>query len=343
LSASPQTLPAAAPPAPAVAPRPAVFTLSAVVPMHDEAANAATFLPALAATLAALAKDWEIVVVDDGSRDATRALVLEAGEQCRVRYVGLSRNFGKEAALSAGLATARGDVVICLDGDFQHPLEAVPAMVARWREGDDMVYGVRDSREGEGIARRLGARLFYALVRMGSPVPIPEGAGDFRLLDRRVVDALVRLPERSRFMKGLYGWVGFRSASIPYRVQPRAGGRSSFSLGRLLALAMTGITSFSFLPLRAIGLLGLLVSLGAIGYGGWVVFETLFIGVSVPGYPTIVVSVTFLSGIQLLSLGVIGEYLGRVYEEVKQRPAFLVAEEIDLGALPARPAARGGR
>ena len=328
---------------PAAAPRPAVFTLSAVVPMHDEATNATTFLPALAATLASLARDWEIVVVDDGSCDATRAVVVEAGGHCRVRYVGLSRNFGKEAALSAGLAAARGDVVICLDGDFQHPLEAVPAMVARWRAGDDMVYGVRDGRDGEGIARRLGARLFYALVRLGSPVPIPEGAGDFRLLDRRVVEALVRLPERSRFMKGLYGWVGFRSASIPYRVQPRAGGRSSFSLGRLLALAMTGITSFSFLPLRAIGLIGLAVSLGAMSYGGWVVFEKLFIGVNVPGYPTIVVSVTFLSGIQLLALGVIGEYLGRVYEEVKQRPAFLVAEDIDLGALPARPAARGGR
>lgn len=335
--------PSAAPAPPAAAPRPAVFTLSAVVPMHDEASNAATFLPALAATLASLARDFEIVVVDDGSRDATRAVVLEAGEHCRVHYVGLSRNFGKEAALSAGLAAARGDAVICLDGDFQHPLEVLPAMVARWRAGDDMVYGVRDGREGEGIARRLGARLFYALVRLGSPVPIPEGAGDFRLLDRRVVDALVRLPERSRFMKGLYGWVGFRSASIPYRVQPRAGGRSSFSLGRLLALAMTGITSFSFLPLRAIGLLGLAVSIGAIGYGGWVVFEKLFIGVSVPGYPTIVVSVTFLSGVQLLALGVIGEYLGRVYEEVKQRPAYLVAEDMDLGALPARPAVRGAR
>jgi len=343
VSASPQLLAAAAPGPPAGLPRPAVFTLSAVVPMHDEAANAAAFLTAMAATLASLATDWEIVVVDDGSSDATRNRVLEAGERCRLRYIGLSRNFGKEAALSAGLAAARGDAVVCLDGDFQHPLEVVPAMLARWREGVDMVYGVRENRDGDGLARRLGARLFYALVRLGSPVPIPEGAGDFRLLDRRVVDALVRLPERSRFMKGLYGWVGFRSASIPFRVQARAGGRSSFSLGRLLALAMTGITSFSFLPLRVIGLVGLIVSLAAMGYGGWVIFEKLFIGVSVPGYPTIVVSVTFLSGIQLLSLGVIGEYLGRVYEEVKQRPAYLVAEEIDLGALPARAAARGGR
>lgn len=326
--------PSAAPAPPAAAPRPAVFTLSAVVPMHDEASNAATFLPALAATLASLARDFEIVVVDDGSRDATRAVVLEAGEHCRVHYVGLSRNFGKEAALSAGLAAARGDAVICLDGDFQHPLEVLPAMVARWRAGDDMVYGVRDGREGEGIARRLGARLFYALVRLGSPVPIPEGAGDFRLLDRRVVDALRRLPERARFMKGLYAWVGFRSVPVEYEPGPRAAGRSSFGLGNLFRLALAGLTSFSTLPLRLVAVLGGIVSVVALGYGGWVVVEDFVYGNPVPGYPTIVVSIMFFSGVQLLSLGVIGEYLGRVFEEAKRRPNFIVAEEVDRSRLP---------
>ncbi len=309
--------------------------------MLNEADNAAEFLATLRDTLAGLTHRFEIVVVNDGSRDATRAVVLGVAAGCHVRYVELSRNFGKEAALSAGLEAARGDVVISLDGDFQHPLGELPAMLARWREGYDMVYGVRAGRRDERWSKRLGAAVFYGLLTRGTEVKIPAGAGDFRLMDRKVVDALLRLPERSRFMKGLYGWVGFRSVPVTYEVQPRAGGRSSFAMHRLVALAVSGITSFSYVPLRLIGLLGVVVSLVALGYGAWVIVETMVFRVSPPGYPTIVVSIMFFSGVQLLSLGVLGEYLGRIFEEVKQRPNYLVAEDVSFSELPPRaPPAR---
>jgi hypothetical protein len=194
------------------------------------------------------------------------------------------------------------------------------------------------SRRGETAVKRAGTALFYWLLRRGSLVEIPPGAGDFRLLDRKVVAALLRLPERSRFMKGLYAWVGFRSTPFAYEVQPRAAGKTSFGLHRLIALAFAGLTSFSYLPLRAISALGMLVSLIALGYGGWVVLETFFFGVAPPGYPTIVVSIMFFSGAQLLSLGVVGEYLARVFEEVKQRPGFVVADAADFSELPLRRA-----
>ena len=312
----------------------AVPSITAVVPMHDEAANAPSFLPALRDALAALTDRFEIVVVNDGSRDQTRAAVLAAARECRVHYVELSRNFGKEAALSAGLAAARGEVVVCLDADFQHPLDALPGMLARGRDGAAMVFGIRASRNGETALKRLGTAVFYRLLAQGANVEIPPGAGDFRLMDRRVVDALLRLPERSRFMKGLYAWVGFRSESFRYEVQPRAAGRSSFRLARLVRLAIAGLTAFTYLPLRAIGAFGVLVSAGAIAYGGWVIVEELVYGIDVPGYPTIVVSITFLSGVQLLSIAVLGEYLARVFEEVKQRPVFVVGDEADFSALP---------
>jgi glycosyltransferase involved in cell wall biosynthesis len=328
-------------PAPAPGARAHVPSLSAVVPMHDEAENAGRFLPALRDALAALTDRFEIVVVNDGSRDATRQAVLAAAPACRVRYLELSRNFGKEAAISAGLVAARGEVVVLLDGDFQHPLSDLPGMLARWREGYDMVYGVRSGRDDERWSKRLGAAMFYGILSRGSSVEIPPGAGDFRLMDRKVVDALVRLPERSRFMKGLYGWVGFRSTAFTYDVQPRAAGRSSFVLHRLVGLAVAGITAFSYLPLRLIGAVGVVISLVALGYGGWVLAETLVLGADVPGYPTIVVSIMFFSGVQLLSLGVLGEYLARVYEEVKRRPNYLVAEDQDFSALP--PPGRASR
>ncbi len=317
--------------------RAAIPSITAVVPMLNEAENAGVLLLALRDALAAQSERFEIVVVNDGSRDATREVVLAAAPACHVRYIELSRNFGKEAALSAGLEAARGDVVLTLDGDFQHPISELPAMLARWREGYEMVYGVRAGRRDEGLAKRLGTAVFYGLLTRGSEVDIPPGAGDFRLMDRKVVDALLRLPERSRFMKGLYGWVGFRSIPFTYRVEPRAHGRSSFSMPRLVALAVAAITAFSYVPLRMIGAVGVLVSLAALGYGGWVIVETLVGGGAPPGYPTIVVSIMFFSGVQLLSLGVLGEYLGRVFEEVKQRPNFLVADDVSFSDLPARP------
>jgi polyisoprenyl-phosphate glycosyltransferase len=321
--------------------RSAAPSISAVVPMYDEEANAVPFLSALREALAALTDSFEIVVVNDGSRDRTREVVLGVARDCRLQYLELSRNFGKEAALTAGLGAARGDLVILLDADFQHPLSALAGMLDRWREGFDMVYGVRVSRRGETSVKRAGTAIFYWLLRRGSAVEIPPGAGDFRLMDRKVVAALLRLPERSRFMKGLYAWVGFRSTPFQYEVQPRAAGKTSFGLHRLFALAFAGLTSFSYLPLRAISALGMIVSILALGYGGWVVLETFLVGVSPPGYPTIVVSIMFFSGAQLLSLGVVGEYLARVFEEVKQRPGFVVADAADFSELPLRRASGG--
>jgi hypothetical protein len=214
-------------------------------------------------------------------------------------------------------------------------------MLARWREGYDMVFGVRTTRRGETVMKRAGTALFYGLLTRGSDVDIPPGAGDFRLMDRKVVDALLRLPERSRFMKGLYAWVGFRSVAVPYDVQPRVSGQSSFRLSRLTGLAIMGLTAFTYLPLRAISGLGVLVSLVALGYGSWVVFETLTHGEAPPGYPTIVVSIMFFSGVQLLSIGVLGEYLARVFEEVKRRPVFVVSDAADHSGLPRRAGVSG--
>jgi glycosyltransferase involved in cell wall biosynthesis len=309
--------------------------------MSDEAGGAAAFLGRLRDQLAALSPDFEIVVVNDGSRDGTREAVLSVAERCHVHYLELSRNFGKEAALSAGLEAARGEVVVLIDGDGQHPVETVPALLARWREGYDMVYGVRAHRRDEGWLKRLGTAALYRILARGSKVEIPENAGDFRLLDRRAVEALNRLGERTRFMKGLYAWVGFRSAAVDYEARPRAGGKTRYGYGRLASLAIAGITAFTNLPLRALAVAGGLTSLAALGYGAWVVFEYLHYGIQVPGYPTIVVSIMFFSGVQLLSLGIIGEYLGRVFEEVKRRPNFIVGDARDHSPLP-RARAGGG-
>jgi glycosyltransferase involved in cell wall biosynthesis len=321
---------------PATPRRNAKPTLSAVVPMFNEGRNAAAFLPTLHDQLAALATAVEIVVVNDGSRDDTRDRVLEVADGCAVHYVELSRNFGKEAALSAGLEAARGDVVFLLDGDGQHPPAMLPAMLERWREGADMVYAVRAHRRDESWLKRTGTAAFYAGMARAAHVDIPPDAGDFRLLDRRVVAALNRLPERARFMKGLYAWVGFHAVPVEYEPEQRAAGRTSFGFGNLFRLAVAGLTSFSTLPLRAVSVAGALVSVVALGYGAWVIVEEMIFGTKVPGYPTIVVSIMFFSGVQLLSLGVIGEYLGRVFEEVKRRPNFLVADEVDRSQLPPR-------
>jgi glycosyltransferase involved in cell wall biosynthesis len=309
------------------------FALSAVVPAHNEAAVIERFLHALHDTLAAITPRFEIILIDDGSRDNTAAIVEKLAPALRLTLLRLSRNFGKEAALTAGLAHARGDAVLIIDADFQDPLELVPQMVARWREGFDMVYGVRRERGEESWLRRAGTRWFYRLLRIGNRVDVPPYAQDFRLLDRKVVDAINRLPERNRFMKGLYAWVGFKSIGIEYRHAPREGGTSSFGLRRLLHLALTGLTAFSNLPLRVWGAIGTVVALFAIGYGLVIAVRTLVFGNPVPGFTTLAVSIMFFSGVQLLSIGIIGEYLGRVYEEAKARPIYLIDRCVDCSPL----------
>jgi glycosyltransferase involved in cell wall biosynthesis len=303
-------------------------SISCVVPAYNEALNLPRLMPALIEQLRALTPRWEIIVVDDGSRDGTLNALAPWLDGSGVICLALSRNFGKEAALGAGLDHARGEVVITMDADLQHPVELLAPMLASWRDGADMVYAVRSDRSEESAFKRFGAHLFYSMMRFGSDIDIPPHAGDFRLMDRCVVDALCALPERTRFMKGLYAWVGYRSRPIEFTPPPRFAGRSGFGLRALFSLAASGITAFSNLPLRMASALGTVLALIAMGYGVWVVIDHYVNGSGVAGWATIVVGLMFFSGVQLLFIGVLGEYLGRVYEEVKLRPRYIVARRL---------------
>ena len=319
-------------------PRP---TLSCVVPAFNEAANLEPMLTGLTAQLAALTDRWEVIVIDDGSFDATPAAMAPWLTRPGVRYVRLSRNFGKEAALTAGIDRAAGDVVLLMDADLQHPASLVPDMLAAWVNGADMVCAARASRADESLAKRLGSALFYALVNRDAAVQIPVDAGDFRLMDRRVVEALKSLPERNRFMKGLYAWVGFHNVIIPYTPNERHAGATTFSMRRLARLAFTGVTAFTNAPLRLWSALGVVIALFALAFGGWIVIEHFIYGNAVAGWATLVTGMAFLSGVQLLSIGILGEYVGRIFDEVKQRPVYVVGTEAGRGAitLPSEPPA----
>jgi glycosyltransferase involved in cell wall biosynthesis len=315
--------------------RPGPRSLSCIVPAYNEAAGLSEFLRNLHQAMAPLAARVEIILVDDGSEDETPLIAADLARDLSLHYVRLSRNFGKEAALTAGIDRAQGEAVLIIDADYQHPFEAVPVMINCWREGYDIVYGVRRSRAGEGAIKRLGTRLLYRILSADAPVSIPAGAGDFRLLDRKVITAVKRLPERNRFMKGLYAWVGFSSIAVPFDVGRRRHGSSQFSLRGLFRLGLDGITAFTKLPLRIWSGFGVLISLCALIYGGWIAAETLIWGNDVPGWPTIVASLMFFAGLQLISIGIIGEYLARVYDEVKQRPIYIVREEMDFSVQAA--------
>jgi polyisoprenyl-phosphate glycosyltransferase len=310
-------------------------SISCVIPAFNEARNLSKLLVEILATLTRLSERVELIVVDDGSRDDTAAVMQEVCRQYpQVVYLKLSRNFGKEPALTAGIEAAQGDVVVLMDGDGQHPVSLVPDMLAKWRDGADVVYAIRSTRRDQSNLQITLTGWFYKLVNLGNRVKIPANAGDFRLMDRQVVEALKRLTERNRFMKGLYAWVGFNSTAIDYEPLPRTVGSSNFGLRGSLSLAFTGILAFSIAPLRAMTVTGLFLSMLALGYGLWVVGEYFITGIAVPGYATIVVGMMFFSGIQLLSIGVLAEYVGRIYEEVKQRPNYLVSQRIGSG-LPA--------
>jgi glycosyltransferase involved in cell wall biosynthesis len=279
--------------------------------------------------LAGLGIPVEFVFVDDGSTDGTRdALRALTAKDPRVRFIGLSRNFGKEAALSAGLDRTTGDIVVPIDVDLQDPPELIPEFVSRWREGYDVVYGVRSRRQSDTVLKRLTARLFYFGFNQVATQPIPADTGDFRLLDRRVVEALKLMPERNRFMKGLFAWVGFRHIGVPYEREPRAAGRTKFAFWRLWGLALDGITGFSTLPLRVWTFVGLTLALLALAYGAVIVLRALISGIDVPGYASTMAVILFFGGVQLISLGVIGEYVSRLFIESKQRPLYIVDEEM---------------
>lgn len=317
---------------PAALPR-APLRLSCVVPAHNEEANLEAFVRALADAVAALTPEFEIIVVNDGSRDGTHEAALRLLDGLPLRYLALSRNFGKESALSAGIDHARGNAVLLIDADFQHPLSMLPQMHQLWQLGYDMVYGVIADRKGESGAKRMGTSLFYRLLNSGNRVKVPPHAGDFRWMDRRVAEALSALPEHHRFMKGLYAWVGFRTAALPFVPQTRAGGASSFNLRRLGSLALLGLTSFTTMPLRVWSVIGSVVALGALGYGTWITVETLLFGADLEGWPTLAAGIMLFSGVQLMSIGVLGEYIGRIYDEVKRRPSYLVARDEDRSPL----------
>jgi len=316
--------------------RRAALKLSCVVPAYNEEANLVRFLHALAEQARSITPDFELVLVNDGSKDNTEGVALGLVHELPLRYVALSRNFGKDAALSAGIDHARGNAVVLIDADFQHPLPMLQQMHELWLAGYDMIYGVIADRGAQSGVQRLGIGLFYKLVNAGNRVKVPPNAGDFRWMDHKVVDALQKLPERNRFMKGLYAWVGFRAAALPFVPQPRAAGTSSFNLRRLGSLALLGLTSFTTLPLRLLSLLGGCIALVAIAYGLWIAVRSLLFGGDLAGWPTLAVAIMLFSGVQLISIGVLGEYIGRIHDEVRQRPTYIVARSEDHGPWRAR-------
>lgn len=314
------------------------ITLTCIIPSYNEAANLNVLLPALMAVAQTQAARYELIVVDDGSTDDTAATM---GRWCErhpeIVYLQLSRNFGKEAAMTAGLEAARGDVVVCLDADLQHPPAMIPKMMARWRDGVEMVYAVREDRSDESRFKRWGTRLFYMLMRTPGGLRVPENAGDFRLMDRIVVDALLAMPERDRFMKGLFAWVGFRSEPLPYSPDLRLHGKSSFRPWRLMRFALDGLTAFTTWPLRLLSVLGIFISLLSFSYGTYVVISNLLYGDPVQGWATLVTIMLFFAGVNLVSLGVVGEYVARIFGEVKQRPVYLLRQRQGEGLTPAAP------
>ncbi len=311
------------------------ITLSIIAPVKDEQVAIAPFVARVSAVLDALAQvdgaaqAWEILFVDDGSQDATLAAIHAAHRaDPRIRALSLSRNFGKEAALSAGLDHARGSAVVPIDVDLQDPPEVIGEMLDRWREGYDVVYGVRRNRLTDSLPKRMTADLYYRAHNWLSSDKIPEHAGDFRLLDRKVVEVIKLMPERNRFMKGLFAWSGFRQTAVEYDRSPRAVGETKFNYWKLWTLAIDGITSASTVPLRVWSYLGAGIALLSLFYAVFLVLRTVFFGVDVAGYPSIMVATLFLGGVQLLSLGVLGEYVGRILVEVKHRPIYIVRETI---------------
>ncbi len=307
--------------------------LSVVVPVYNEAESLPLLLERLKQVLDGAVTSWELVCVDDGSRDGTLAVLrLLAAQDRRVSAVSFSRNFGKEIAIAAGLDHASGDAVVIMDADLQHPPETILLFLEKWREGYLNVYGQRSDRDGETPLKRNFAKAFYRLFARFGETELPEGAGDFRLLDRKVVDALRALPERARFSKGLYAWVGFRSTGVTFDVAEREHGVSKFRYRKLFSFAFDGLSSFSTVPLKIATWAGVVIALMATMTALFFVLRTLFFGTDLPGFPSLIVSIMFFSGIQLVSLGMIGEYVGRIFAEVKRRPLYLIGERVGFDA-----------
>jgi polyisoprenyl-phosphate glycosyltransferase len=315
-------------------PTTAMPVLSVVIPVYNEEPGLLAMHERLSAALDALGCSTEVVYIDDGSSDLSAELLRQiAARDARVLVLGLSRNFGKEIAVSAGIDYAHGEAVVVLDADLQDPPELISLMLAQWRAGMDCVLMRRSSRAGETWLKKQTSAVFYRLLRRIGDVEIPRDVGDFRLMSRRAVDTLRRCQERTRYMKGLFAWVGYPTVTLDYERQARHAGVTKWNYWRLWNLALEGITSFSTAPLKLASYVGLTVALGAFFYAVWIFVEALVYGSPVPGYPSLMVVVMFLGGTQLLALGIIGEYLARVFVEVKQRPLYVVADVHGQGPL----------
>jgi glycosyltransferase involved in cell wall biosynthesis len=310
--------------------------VSVVAPMYEEEATAGQFVARVRDALDGV--DFELVVVDDGSPDGTgAALAAEAAADERVKVLSLSRNFGHQAALTAGLEHAQGDVVVMLDGDLQDPPELIPTMLDRWREGADVVYAVREQREGETAFKRTTARWFYRSFRRMAQIDLVPESGDFRLMGRQALDALLAMPERNRFLRGMTVWVGFTQTAVKFRREPRQAGRTKYTLPKMVRFSFDAITSFSHAPLQWATLLGFACSaLAFIGIPLTVVAR--YTNQFVPGVPSTILIVLLLGGIQLITVGIIGEYVGRIYDEVKRRPLYVVRDRINIAAPEREPA-----
>jgi polyisoprenyl-phosphate glycosyltransferase len=301
--------------------------LSIVVPAYNEETNLRPLFDKLEAVLQPITADYEIVVVNDGSTDHTLSILYDIqGRDPHLVVVDLARNFGKEIAMTAGIELASGQAVVPIDADLQDPPELIASFVAKWQEGYEVVYGVRTERQGETWFKRLSAGAFYRFINHISDTPIPCDTGDYRLLDRRVVEVLKRMPERARFMKGLFAWVGFRQIGVPFERPARFHGRTKWSYLRLWRFALNGIFSFSVAPLKVCTLLGSVLGALSIGYMLYLFVRTLVHGVDVPGYASLMVVVLFMGGIQLLGIGILGEYIARIFDEAKQRPLYVIRE-----------------
>jgi Glycosyltransferases involved in cell wall biogenesis len=299
--------------------------IAIVIPAYNEEDNVEIAYKRLKEVLDSTNYDYELIFVDDGSKDNTLSKLLELYEKDKkVKVISLSRNFGKEIALSAGLDYADADAVIPFDADLQHPPEVIPELLAKFEEGYDVVNAVKRKRGGENFFKRFMSEAFYKIINNVSSVEIPQNVGDFRLISKDALNAVKQIRERKRFMKGIFAWVGFKTASVYYETAPRHAGKTKWNYFKLINLAIEGITSFSIAPLRLASLLGLFVSFVAFLYAMWIIIQKLVYGNPVKGYPSIMVAILFLGGVQLITIGIIGEYVGRIYEEVKQRPLYIV-------------------
>lgn len=306
--------------------------LSVIVPIYNEEMALEVFFERLYRTLADLNLTFEVICINDGSRDRTLDVLLDFHrKRPGMKVVDFARNFGKEVALTAGLDLATGRAVVMIDADLQHPPELIATFLNKWREGYDIVYGVRSSRQDETATKRFLTRTFYRLLNSMSEVSIPPDAGDFRLIDASVVASLRKFGERSRFMKGLFAWVGFRQVAIPFEVEHRVAGHSKWSLGKLWNFAIEGLVSFSSVPLRIWSYIGATIAALALLYTMFIVVRTILLGVDVPGFASIIAAIFFFSGVQLLGLGILGEYLARIFSEVKGRPIYIIRRRFGFG------------